>query len=151
MLTPPPPPGNWSAWGVVCIEQQYSRQPVQTTQPPGKPLLQRCFLPYVELCLFYCYPPSCVVSQQSWFGLFFFINFLRFTPPPPQWRPAAQHLADSHKAQAWTKEATNRFVPRRKYKKKVGVQEDIPWFFYYYYYFIIIVIIAVKPLLKLGS
>ena len=31
------------------------------------------------LGLFCCYQPSCVVSQQSWFGLFFCFNF---TPPP---------------------------------------------------------------------
>ena len=33
------------------------------------------------LCLF-CYQPSCVVSQQSWFGLFLFHKFSDFTPPP---------------------------------------------------------------------
>ena len=48
--------------------------------------------------LFFCYQPSCVVSQLSWFGLFCFINCLflvplrhdssskslRLLPPPPR-------------------------------------------------------------------
>ena len=33
--------------------------------------------------LFCCYQPSCVVNQQSWFGLFCFIHFPISPPPPP--------------------------------------------------------------------
>ena len=44
----------------------------------------RCFRgDWPWLCLFCCYQPSCVVSQQRRFGLFCFINF-PILPPPPQ-------------------------------------------------------------------
>ena len=35
------------------------------------------------LCLLCYYQPLCVVSQQSWFGLFSFHKFSNFAPPPP--------------------------------------------------------------------
>ena len=40
-----------------------------------------CRSDWPGLCLF-CYQPSCVVSQQSWFGLFLF-HKLSNSPPPP--------------------------------------------------------------------
>ena len=36
------------------------------------------------LCLFCCSRPTCIVSQQSWFGAFLFPKFY-FDPPPPRW------------------------------------------------------------------
>ena len=42
------------------------------------------------LCLFYCSQPSCVVSQQNWFGLCLFHKLSNFTPPPPS--PTNTHL-----------------------------------------------------------
>ena len=56
-----------------------------------------CRSDWPGLCLFCCYQPLCVVSQQSWFGFFYFINFpillpstptpnisdLKLSPPPP--------------------------------------------------------------------
>ena len=49
------------------------------------------------LCLFCCYQPSCVVSQQSWFWVFLLFHKFRIllTPPPPfrrgvAWHPRAQ-------------------------------------------------------------
>ena len=38
-----------------------------------------------------CYQPSCVVSQQSWFGLFCFINVPILLPPPPVRRGSGAH------------------------------------------------------------
>ena len=49
-----------------------------------------CRSDWPGLCLFSCYQPLCVVSQQCWFGLFCFINFpiLHFTlPRRPSRRP----------------------------------------------------------------
>ena len=42
------------------------------------------------LCLFWCYQPSCVVSQQSWFWAFLFHKFSNFTPPPPATKNISQ-------------------------------------------------------------
>ena len=48
------------------------------------------------LYLFCCSQPLCVVSQQSWFGLFFlYIHFVRFTPPPPRTTPFLQAVAST--------------------------------------------------------
>ena len=41
-----------------------------------------CCRVWPGLSLFCCYQPSCVISKQSWFGLFCFINFPIFTPCP---------------------------------------------------------------------
>ena len=59
-------------------------------------LLPFLFLPYSDgmrccgsdwpgLCLFCCYQPLCVGSQQSWFG-FCFINFPILLPSCPRWQ-----------------------------------------------------------------
>ena len=45
--------------------------------PPPPPTQHRS--DWSGLCLFCCFQPSCVVSQQSWF--FFFAYFSNFTPP----------------------------------------------------------------------
>ena len=54
---------------------------------------------------FCCYLPSCVVSQQLFLGIFCFINFPHFTPPPPPGqchvsstpsRRRAEHLLSDH-------------------------------------------------------
>ena len=42
-----------------------------------------CRSDWPVLCLFCCYQPSSVVSQQSWFWAFLFHKFSYFTPPPP--------------------------------------------------------------------
>ena len=50
----------------------------------GAYTLMRCCRSYWPgLCLFCCCQPSCVVSQQSGFGLFFFLKIFLFFPPPP--------------------------------------------------------------------
>ena len=44
-----------------------------------------CRSDWPGLCLFCCYQPSCVVSQQSWFWAFLFHKYSNFTPlPHPQ-------------------------------------------------------------------
>ena len=53
--------------------------------PPPAGVMRCCRSDWPGLCLFYCYQPSCAVSQQSWFELLFcFINFQILPPPPPQ-------------------------------------------------------------------
>ena len=44
--------------------------------------VQCCRSDWPGPCLFCCYQPSCVISQQSWIGLFCFINFPILPPPP---------------------------------------------------------------------
>ena len=58
-----------------------------------------CRSDWLGFCLFWCYQPSYVNSQQSWFGLFLFHKFpifyayssskfpLFFPPPPPDQAP----------------------------------------------------------------
>ena len=41
-----------------------------------------CRSDWPGLCLFCCYQPLCVVSQQSWFGVFCFISPFYSAPPP---------------------------------------------------------------------
>ena len=44
-----------------------------------------CRSDWPGLCLFCCYQPLCVISQQSWFWAFFlFHQFSNFTPPPQE-------------------------------------------------------------------
>ena len=56
-----PPPPRWSD-GMRCCRSDW----------PG-------------LWLFCCYQLSCVVSQQSWFGSFFWFKFFPILPPPPSY------------------------------------------------------------------
>ena len=45
--------------------------------------MQCCRSDWPGLCLFWCYQPLCVVSQQSWFWLFLCYKFSNLPPPPP--------------------------------------------------------------------
>ena len=81
----------------VCLEFQIIRFVTSTFTPiffieissfyPPPPMLEWwvrcCKSDWPGLCMFCCYQPFCIVSQQSLFGLFLFHKFSNFTPPPP--------------------------------------------------------------------
>ena len=54
------------------------------THPPPPYGKRCCRSVWTGLCLFCCYQPSYVVSQQSWFWAFLFDKFSNFTPPLPR-------------------------------------------------------------------
>ena len=69
--------------------------------------MRYCRSDWSGLCLFCCYQPLCIISQQSWFGVFCFINLLPVTDYcshqqglcpgqgcyPPSWRPSQLRIS----------------------------------------------------------
>ena len=77
-----------TCWSIsIRLDMRYSYHCVETDNtfnfPFHSPLRIFYFhLTLPGLCVFCCYQPLCVVSQQSWFGVFFCLNFPILRPPP---------------------------------------------------------------------
>ena len=87
----------------VCLEFQIIRFVINTftpiffikisfvlpPPPPPSVGMRFCRSAWPGLCFFCCYQPLCVVSQQSWFGVFCFTNLPILHTPLPS--PPSDH------------------------------------------------------------
>ena len=73
-------PFTFQAWKADSEGNLVFRYTARNFNPAMATACKVSITPYrLGLCLLYCYQPLCVVSQQSWFGLFLcFISFFQF-------------------------------------------------------------------------